>query len=181
MLNAKYCFIITIITSQYLCMHVLSQGGICPSKGIKLCACVPKYRSQFRFEYLLFRPWIFKKMPTIFCFYSLNCCNPVFKVSKNNNYNYMCFIFALELNSFPCGNNVLFSWAGSSEIQQILELWAPKMSSLNFVMWSLSIRMFLSRSVYWDLEAEGVYGWAAADLDKMLPEILTSSSCLPHI
>lgn len=40
--------------------------------------------------------------------------------AKIIDYNYIWFIFAIELNSFPCGNNVLFSWAGSSEIQQIL-------------------------------------------------------------
>lgn len=148
MLNFKYCFIITIITSQYLCMHVLSQGGICLSKGIKLCAHVPRYRSQFRFEYLLFRAWLFNKMPTIFCLYSLNCCNWVFKLSENNNYNYICFIFALELNSFPRGNNVLFSWAGSSEMQQIL---GKNCEHQRWAVWTFRCGHWASACFYLDL------------------------------
>lgn len=32
--------------------------------------------------------------------------------AKIIDYNYICFIFAIELNSFPSGNNVLFSWSG---------------------------------------------------------------------
>lgn len=36
------------------------------------------------------------------------------------DYNYICFLFAIELKNFSSGNNVLFSWAGSSGMQWIL-------------------------------------------------------------
>lgn len=117
MLKFKYCFIITIITSQYLYTHVLSQGGTCPSKDTKLCACVPRYRSQFKSEYLLFRA---RRCVSFSVFIHLIAETQFSSSAKIRDYNYICFIFAIKLNSFPCGNNVLFSWAGSSEMQQIL-------------------------------------------------------------
>lgn len=40
--------------------------------------------------------------------------------AKIIGYSDISFIFAIELNSFPSGNCVLISWAGSSETQEIL-------------------------------------------------------------
>lgn len=60
-------------------------------------------------------------MHTIFSFFiHLIAVTQFSSSAKIIDYNYTCFIFAIELNNFPCDNNVLFTWAGSSEMQQIL-------------------------------------------------------------
>lgn len=85
MLHCK-CWFSTAVTSQYLYIHVLPQGEICPSKGYEGSCIYAQEQSTLQFEYSHVHSMTIKEVLYRFLS-SLNYCNLMFKLSIVE-YNY---------------------------------------------------------------------------------------------
>ncbi|XP_049681916.1 mitochondrial 2-oxodicarboxylate carrier isoform X3 [Accipiter gentilis] len=92
-------------------------------KAIKVYACVPRCNHNLGLSIMDSWHDSLRRSIPFSVFIHLTAVTQFSSSAKRIECNYFSLIFARELNSLPSGdNNVFFSWAGSSEIMQILGL-----------------------------------------------------------